>query len=119
MSPLAPATRALVLVWPKSGHAFRAAAASRELRTKRRREILFIAVLFGVYEFFIAFSDFGLLLIAFMDIKAITEGDTLARGDEKVARVSVRQIFKEMFAKGVRGEQAVIAHVPCGWMPRI
>jgi hypothetical protein len=60
-----------------------------------------------------------LLLVAFVEVKPIAERHAFAGGDFQVAGGRVGELFEVMSAKGVRGEQAVIAHVPPGRMARV
>ena len=65
------------------------------------------------------FGDFALLLVAFVQIEAVTKGDALAGGYSQIPRGLIRERFEIMPAKGIGGEQAVIAYMPPGGMQRI
>src|SRR5712664_267706 len=65
------------------------------------------------------FGDFALLLVAFVQIEAVTKGDALAGGHGQIPRSFIRERFEIMPAKGIGSEQAVIAHMPPGGVLRI
>jgi hypothetical protein len=46
-------------------------------------------------------GDFRLLLVALVQVKAITEGDALASGHSKIAGSLIRADLEIMLAKGV------------------
>jgi hypothetical protein len=64
-------------------------------------------------------GDLRLLFVAFMEIKPITESDTLPGGHDQIAGGLIRQFFKIMPAKRIGGEQAIIPHMPPSGMAGI
>src|SRR5947209_14559531 len=71
------------------------------------------------YVFSIFFGDLGLLLVAVVQIKAVTKCRAFACGNVEVARSFVWQLFEVMLAKRISREQSIVAHVPPGRMPGV
>ena len=63
--------------------------------------------------FLVTVGDFGLLLVAFVEVKAIAECDALPGRNRDIAGAGGFSL-KIMHPERIRGEQAVIAHMPPG-----
>ena len=72
---------------------------------------------FNVFRIF--FRDFALLLVAFVQIKAVTESDAVAGRHDQISCGLIWQFLEVVLAKRIGGKQTVIPDVPPGRVTRI
>ncbi len=68
--------------------------------------------------FLIERGDAGLLLIAFVQVKTVTERHAFTGGNGQITRACCF-LFKIMDTKWIGRKQSIIAHMPPGWVARV